>query len=222
MARRRRPGNRRLRTVWKRGAAGLTLLVFAAAATVFPLLAVRQLTQPIDEPLFPFPVTALERERLLLADPNASPVLRSDALRWANLAVAEGPHRASAWLSLAYAQARLDETVSPPALADLRRSYQIAPLDPQASEGRLIFALGVWDQLTPDIRDDATREIDALWLRCATNTLDAVQRNLRNSSGRLGLDAEMARAEIVWMRQHGQGSDLTPPDDGLTARGCRT
>lgn len=88
-----------------------------------------------------------------------------DAEREARKALAQSPAMAVTWVRLAYIDTWRRRAVTPEAIEDLSRSYEVSPLGPDVSEARIKFVLEAWTGMTPALRDQAMLDLESLWRR---------------------------------------------------------
>src|SRR5262249_133439 len=91
-----------------------------------------------------------------------------------------------AWLDLALADRRLHGRLTADGLQSLRRSYGVAPFEPDVSIWRIRFALNNWDELTSDLRQDVTDEVKAEWAHDKTK-IEGLQSEVASPSGRMAI-----------------------------------
>lgn len=88
-----------------------------------------------------------------------------DAEREARAALALSPALAVTWVRLAYIETWRHRRITPEAVQDLSRSYQVSPLGPDVSPARIKFVLEAWPVLPPELREQAFADFEALWRR---------------------------------------------------------
>jgi hypothetical protein len=81
----------------------------------------------------------------------------------ARRALAQAPTHAMAWLQLAYIDRQRHGRLTPAGLQALQRSYDFEPYGPDVTEWRVLFAFDHWGQLTPELRRQVLREVEARW-----------------------------------------------------------
>jgi hypothetical protein len=155
--------------------------VWALAAPESPLTAVLPLSQP--------------HAALAIKDltPGARPVDLNAAERQTRWELALSPTTATAWLRLAYIDYWRHGRLTSAGLANLNRSYEIAPLGPDASAARMTLGFELWAQMTPDLRAQLLRELTAFRER-DREAARAFAGRITNPNGRLVVG--MAIAEL--------------------------
>jgi hypothetical protein len=112
-------------------------------------------------------------------------------------ALAEEPASAAAWLDLASVRRLEDGGYSPRVLDAVTKSYAVGPMDPGVSYWRLRFCFEDWTQLPDALRGEVLREVDAVWsARDSHEAMRNLPSRVRDPSGRVALDAEIARLTL--------------------------
>jgi hypothetical protein len=112
-------------------------------------------------------------------------------------ALAEEPASAAAWLDLASVRRLEDGAYSPRVLDAVAKSYAVGPMDPAVSYWRLRFCFEDWTRLPDDLRGQVLREVDAVWsARDSREAMRNLPVRVRDPSGRVALDAEIARLTL--------------------------
>jgi hypothetical protein len=125
--------------------------------------------------------------------PGQHPVDLDAAEQQTRRELALAPTTATAWLRLAYIDYWRHGRLTPAGLANLNRSYDTAPLGPDASASRLTLGFELWGEMTPELRVLLLRELAAFRERDADATRAFAYR-IGNPRGRLA--AGMAIAEL--------------------------
>lgn len=127
-----------------------------------------------------------------LADnPTSSKLDSAEALT--RQALLLSPYENNARLRLAYIDAVRNGRLSAAGVAELKRTYDLIPVDPNVGAWRLRFSLEHWDELTPDTRRAVYDEAMAFG-RVQTSEVNvrSILRSIRNPSGSL--------AAALWLR----------------------
>lgn len=88
-----------------------------------------------------------------------------NAEREARLALAQSPASAVTWVRLAYIDTWRRRAVTPQAIQDLARSYEVSPLGPDVTPARAKYALEAWSALPPAMQTQAMADLEQLWRR---------------------------------------------------------
>lgn len=100
-----------------------------------------------------------------------------------------------AWLRQAALESQVAGKLSGPARAALSASYRWAPVDASVARWRLAFMFEHWDQLDPQLRDDAMTELQGLLIQPANiEILRQLEPTIRNPAGRLACRLLIASA----------------------------
>jgi len=178
---------------WRPGTA-----ILAAAAVLVGLVAARAAFEAGGQgatPLLPLADSHLGRAHAALDRGRWS-----EAEAHARKAAALSPARAEIWLAQAYA-VYMRDGLTPEALKALETSYVAGPFDPDASLWRLRFVFDNWTGLTPGLRQDALRELDALWTRpYMPRRLEIMGDEIADPAGRIALTAELAALQLTTPR----------------------
>lgn len=172
------------RVINGRTAARLRVAAFGALAAVTAVvggLAAVTASWPLRPiPLAPDLVRVRQaRAEAALAGPTPD-LERAAAESRAALALAPmSPH---AWLRLAYVESQ--PVLTPQALADIERSYAVAPFGPSVTRWRLGFLYERWGELTPGLRAQANDEMRAYALRNA-GAARRLATGVRHPAGRV-------------------------------------
>lgn len=127
-------------------------------------------------------------------DPSRGPVDLDGAERETRRALAHSPGLAIAWVRLAYIETWRHGRLTPAALEHLRKSYEVAPLGPDASAARITLIFESWPDAPPEIRSRALREVVAVRARNREEAHKWVEA-IRNPEGRLAIGMAIAAAE---------------------------
>ena len=175
--------NWRVRAVFALGCAtlaGSALLAASIAAPQAPLAALSPLAGVHDARA----KNALSGSALTRSDLDEAQAESRAALR---LAAVDN----AAWLNLALIDRIRHGRLTAEGLQALRRSYGVAPFDPDAAIWRIRFALNNWDVLTPELRQDVTDEFRSEWPH-ARPQLSALQGQVSSTSGMMALSLMLA------------------------------
>jgi hypothetical protein len=128
---------------------------FAGATAVLALGAAATLALPsASTPLTPYMAPALElrADREVRSNPGSAVASSRRVTRLA-------PATAAAWLRIAYAETLPGGRLGAEGLHALARSYEVAPLGPEVTAWRIVFAFEHWSQLSPALRARAVEEL---------------------------------------------------------------
>jgi hypothetical protein len=167
-------------------------IIAASAAFVAGLAAVIALAFPQStiSPLSGLGQVREARAHALIGAPDASPAALEQALIETRASLRQSPANPTAWLRLAYIDSADGDGLGPAGNLALARSWAVAPLGPDDTPWRLLFAFNHWGTLDPSNRQLALDELD--WsmshghLRNRSN-LQALQTGVTDPSGRLAL-----------------------------------
>lgn len=115
---------------------------------------------------------------------KASPPDYEAAVAETRAALAQAPMTASAWARLAYIERSRADALTPAALANLERSYAVAPFGPDITRWRVRFMFEHWGELTPSLRTQAVDELRTLARYRGEVARDLV-KTINDPSGRL-------------------------------------
>lgn len=172
--------------------------VFAAATTIAAVIAFAQVLPNSAAPqLLPLAQPHVARAIDLLTGPRGrDPAVLAQAEAEARRALAASPARADAWLAVAYVEQARAGRFGPRSAEALDRSYLVGPLDPDLKAGRVEFAFGNWAALSKPLRDDAVREMSALWSRTdMREDLRQLAGRIDDPAGRLAFRVELTLLE---------------------------
>ena len=168
-------------------AIGVLSLAIAALAAAYAIeAAFVQSAHPVS--FLPLPLTAAyDAEAALSLD--ADPV-RAKAASMKALAIS--PADARAWLNLARLDARPAGRLSPSGVADLERSYDMVPYDPQLIADRVSLVYDHWSELSSDIHEETLSEVRTAWpFADQRNDVFAAAKQATSPTGKLALALEM-------------------------------
>jgi hypothetical protein len=169
--------------------------VFAAATAVAAVIAFAQGLPDSSAPqLLPIAQPHMSRVAALLNGPRRrAPAVLAEAEAEARRALAASPARADAWLALAYIDRTRAGGLDTKAAAALDRSYLVGPLDPDLKAWRVQFCFDSWSSLPKALRDDALRELSALWSRWdMREDLNRLAGAIDDPAGRLAFRVQLA------------------------------
>lgn len=166
--------------------------LFAAVTGAFAFAGLWVLASPTSPLTSLLPLSpsheALANARLV---PGAGPADLDVAERETRQELALSPALATAWLRLAYIDYWRHQRLTDAGLADLRRSYEIAPLGPDASIARLKLVFELWPTMPSDMRNQALKELAAIRERDRDATREFANKII-NPEGRLAIGAGIA------------------------------
>ncbi|WP_421740074.1 O-antigen ligase family protein [Caulobacter sp.] len=131
------------------------------------------------------PVSAgYDRLAVRLIEGGRDPARLAAARRATLAAIQDSPYNTSGVLRLAYIDTLEQGRLTPTGAAQLRRSYQLIPLDQSVAVWRIRFALENWGQVDPATRIQVKREFDALLSTGQyRKVLVAMLESIRNPEG---------------------------------------
>lgn len=124
------------------------------------------------------------------------PAALAEAEAEARRALADSPARADAWLALAWVDQARAKRFGPDAAEALERSYLVGPFDPDLGVFRVEFCFDRWSLLPKGLRDDALRELAALWSRTdMREDLRKLAARIEDPAGRMAYAIQLALLE---------------------------
>ena len=159
-------------------AVGFLACLAAAIALAFP--------QSTWSPLSGLASAHEARAHALASSADASPEALTQAAIETRASLREAPANATAWLRLAYIDSVDGDGLGPDGNLALARSWAVAPLGPDDTPWRLMFAFNHWGDLDPSNRQLALDELNWALTR-GRLSVQNLQAGVTDPAGRLAL-----------------------------------